>query len=316
MRTEVTAAGNEIIARAEGSTLGLSPQAMFELGEQVRRFFEVHGIELAGLVRRRIRAGARAFHIVPTTQLRFWDLVEAGEWEPNSFRIIDDYCGTGDCRFLDIGAWIGPLTLYAAQTAAHVYAFEPDPVAFRELEANLAANDGAAWHPRVTLHQCAVAPESGRATLLSRESGGDSGSTLLEIDGNTAWEVETISLDEFVAAAKLDDQRLLIKIDIEGGEYSLVPAISHLLARLDCSVFLSLHPPFLLESLGPAHNRLAAVRRRARFVLSHLRVIRGLPFRYLYHADGRRVSRLREFARAILLGRFAHEILATNRPWQ
>ena len=36
--------------------------------------------------------------------------------------------------FIDIGAWIGPMTLFASKIYDKVYSFEPDPIAFRELE--------------------------------------------------------------------------------------------------------------------------------------------------------------------------------------
>ena len=44
--------------------------------------------------------------------------------------------------FIDVGAWIGPMTLVAAACGARVVAYEPDPTAADELAANVALNPG------------------------------------------------------------------------------------------------------------------------------------------------------------------------------
>ena len=78
----------------------------------------------------------RLFHEQP-----FWDVVQNGQWEPKTFAIIERHCSP-DHVFIDIGAWIGPTTLFAAGIAKHVYAVEPDPVSVVALKKNIALNAG------------------------------------------------------------------------------------------------------------------------------------------------------------------------------
>lgn len=63
----------------------------------------------------------------------FWDKVESGEWEPQTYREIDRHVGP-DTIFIDFGANIGAITLFAAHKAAQVICFEPDPVSCAMLQ--------------------------------------------------------------------------------------------------------------------------------------------------------------------------------------
>ena len=56
-------------------------------------------------------------------------------WERNTHKIFDKFLDSNH-SYIDIGAWIGPTVLYGAQIAKKVYAIEPDPIAFKELEKN------------------------------------------------------------------------------------------------------------------------------------------------------------------------------------
>jgi hypothetical protein len=87
----------------------------------------------------------------------FWKSVERGEWEPYTFSVLDRFV-TPETTVIDIGAWIGPVTLYAAKTAKHVFAIEPDPVAFKELSA-------LASVPNVSLFNHAILNRNGKVTL-------------------------------------------------------------------------------------------------------------------------------------------------------
>ena len=67
---------------------------------------------------------ARSFAVQQDEFAAFWARVAAGGWEPDSFALIDRFVTPGT-TFVDIGAWIGPLTLYAASVACEVLAIEP-----------------------------------------------------------------------------------------------------------------------------------------------------------------------------------------------
>ena len=54
-------------------------------------------------------------------QPTFWDRVEAGTWEPGTLAALAPHLGP-ETTFLDLGAWVGPLTLLAASRGARVLA--------------------------------------------------------------------------------------------------------------------------------------------------------------------------------------------------
>jgi FkbM family methyltransferase len=170
----------------------------------------------------------------------FWAQAAAGEWEPGTLSAIEDAVGPG-CVFLDVGAWVGPTALYAAALGATVLALEADPVAFAALEGNVAANPplGA----RMVLLNVAAAPKPGTVRFGAPRKLGDSmGSTLLA--GHTAQGFSAPAMTPAMIADWLPDAPLVLKIDIEGGEYALLPTLGPLLPRLRTAL-VAFHPALL-----------------------------------------------------------------------
>jgi len=159
----------------------------------------------------------------------FWCGVSAGFWEPHTFRALRRFLDPG-CSLVDIGAWIGPMTLYAGRLARRVHAIEPDPIAHIELAANLAVNPELA--DRVALHRLCIAPEPGPAKLYAggmyyggSSRFGDSMSGILPTAGDReqpCCQVDGERIEEFLEGNAIDDCRL-IKMDVEGAEYCLIP---------------------------------------------------------------------------------------------
>jgi FkbM family methyltransferase len=173
----------------------------------------------------------------------FWDRVESGDWEPLTYDVLDRFLDPRH-SYVDVGAWIGPTLLYGAQLARHCYALEPDPVAFARLQQNLLLNPSFA--ERVTLSPCCITPVSGPIKIGNKTSpiGGDSMSSLLFAAGPVNWRVLGVTLDSFAAEHGIRDCSLL-KIDIEGGEFEVLPAIADYLMKYRPTVYLALHPRFL-----------------------------------------------------------------------
>ena len=89
---------------------------------------------------RSVTVGGRTFNVVAGRHDNFWDTCEAG-WEATTFEVLTSQPGPAS-TFVDVGAWIGPMTLVAAACGARVVAYEPDPTAADELAENIAANPG------------------------------------------------------------------------------------------------------------------------------------------------------------------------------
>src|SRR5690606_26240526 len=128
-----------------------------------------------------IALGNHRFLAVSEVAPWFWEKMAAGDWEPATLQLLDRFVDS-QTVFFDIGTWMGPTTMYAAQNARQVYSFEPDPVAFAELSRNLQLNTGSDWVPRIQTHNKAVALENGVLRLGISESLGKSTNSLLLSD--------------------------------------------------------------------------------------------------------------------------------------
>jgi|KBSSwiStaDraftv2_1062776.scaffolds.fasta_scaffold161008_2 FkbM family methyltransferase len=212
-------------------------------------------------MKRLMRGGARLLYrargYVPTKidgvplqgdpyHIGFWRDVAGGRWEAGTFAFLKEHLRPASA-FLDVGAWIGPVTLCAARRCARVYAFEPDPLAYRFLLWNLDLNGVR----NVTPFHAALGARTGIRTLSGREGAfGTSRSSLLASTGAPEIAVLGWAWDEWletVASPRLD----AIKMDIEGGEFELLPAMTAYLRAERPALHLSLHA----ESLPEAERR-------------------------------------------------------------
>jgi FkbM family methyltransferase len=203
----------------------------------------------------------------------FWERVNSGAWEPETFELFDRHLSP-ETTMLDIGGWIGPTALYAANRAKQVFAFEPDPTAFAVLRANRDANPRLAG---LEVIHAAVSTHDGEIRIAPREAPGDSGSSILFADINDAWTVPARRLDTFLAERRIEGP-LFLKVDVEGYEYELLPALVTQLRGYRYTAVVSLHPSLLWESsrkLDPRNSFAAKVKRRWRYITSHWRLVRS-----------------------------------------
>lgn len=181
-----------------------------------------------------------AFHLDPYHS-KFWRRATAGKWEPETFAVLDEHLSP-DRDYLDIGAWIGPTVLYGARRARQVWCFEPDPTAFRYLAWNLDLNDIR----NVSAFGVALSDQFGVARMASvRGEPGDSTSSLLH-DGAHGTDALTIAWDQFQAVNDLS-QVSLVKMDIEGAEFTVLPSLVSFLEEHRPALYLSTHAPLLPE---------------------------------------------------------------------
>jgi FkbM family methyltransferase len=186
----------------------------------------------------------------------FWEKVAQGIWEPATVRVLETVL-TPASTHIDVGAWIGPTVLLAATRADHVLAFEPDPVAYAELERNVALNPDLA--SRVDLRREALFDRGSVMRMASNSDHlGDSGTSLVHRDVTRRETVNVRTLDaRQVAAEPAFAACDLIKIDIEGAEYVAVPRLAQWLRRRQPVLLLGLHGYPLYERFTWAPNWLA-----------------------------------------------------------
>lgn len=295
----------------EGEKLGdFDPQELWDLSEELRDFALSNPDGFLENAEQVISVNKAEFNIHPLNYPEFWDLVNKGNWEPETYAVFDQYIKS-DTVFLDVGAWIGSTALYGAQIAAETHAFEPDPIAFKELKANKATNSNRNWFSKLHIYQKALSIDTGTAYLGSKNEGGDSMSSLLFADEDQSWEVKTIDLQTFIAEKELQNKSMFLKMDIEGGEYELIPAISNVLKETDTTLLLSLHPEFLLEEIRRnTKGSFKEIKTRFSFYQKHRRLLKNIPYRNIRHIDGRPIHLRKQLLKALFLGQFPHNILA------
>jgi FkbM family methyltransferase len=175
------------------------------------------------------------------------------------FDLVLPHCG----RMVDFGAYIGFTALHAASRGAEVYAFEPNPAAHDLLVRNVAANPELA--PRMHLFRHGIGPRDEDA-LLYVKAHADSGASL-----HRAIERGSVILGVPAATVRLRDacavlretgldRRTLLKIDIEGAEYQVLPAIGSLLAEAKPWLHVSFHPFNLVHGGDPYRTELMRLR--------------------------------------------------------
>ena len=144
--------------------------------------------------------------------------------EPWTYEWLKDF-GYGDVLY-DIGANVGTYSLMAGARGAFVYAFEPLPVNYAELHANVALNG---LSETIYCYPIAVSNSDGwiplRAHMLDTPGYGLA-SAEKDYAGETLVYVPSEALDSLSAAVFRPPTH--IKIDIEGHEYvALTGAMSY-----------------------------------------------------------------------------------------
>jgi len=232
--------------------------------------------------------------LVADTHSEFWEIFSNGTWEPATFEIFDHYLNS-ETVYLDVGAWIGPTALYAATRARQVLAFEPDPVAFASLLITAAANAGLA---PIQAYPIAIAPQAGEIVFGSNSEPGDSMSSSLFAKSENTWTASAKRLEDFEQNWP-EAAPLFVKVDVEGGEYELLPALHEFIKKHRPTLYLSLHSHYFLGSsvCAPLIPKLLSEMKLFGRFLAAWKVLR--KFKYIYNHRGTRVSVLRLLHREI-----------------
>jgi FkbM family methyltransferase len=182
-----------------------------------------------------------------TSSWSFWDLWARHDWETETLAAIDAVLPQGG-RLLDVGAWVGPVSLWAGVARnAEIVAMEPDPEACDVLRLNLGANMNPLRFQIVPYALDVIAGER----PLYYETPGNSVSSLLDMGGDlpNSVQVTTVRIQELCAFYGWPN---LVKIDIEGGEGIVFPTIGPMLRGAHIPVIIALHPQWLSAEASAA----------------------------------------------------------------
>jgi FkbM family methyltransferase len=174
----------------------------------------------------------------------FWDgPYTDGSWEPGTRAWVEESLGYGDL-FVDVGAWIGPVSVWALARGARVLAIEPDPVAYGELRRRVPEP-----------YCCAVTATERLVRMVSNgKPGAMLGDSMTRIaargqSGSPVWgyELRKILRGRPVPRA--------VKVDVEGYEVTLMRSLGPWLSRTGVSTIqVSCHgvliDPFCLRGFS------------------------------------------------------------------
>lgn len=193
----------------------------------------------------------------------YWERVQDGRWEKDAFDVFDRHVDAQTVCF-DLGAYIGFTCTYLACKSKATHALEPDPEAYKYLDATVAANA----LPNLHIYPYAAGGEESTVEIKSSYSGGNSGSSLLLKNPKTSWKVRMVDLNAFIDERVSEGDKVFMKMDIEGYEYTLLQAILPTLQKHKVTVFLALHPQ-IVAGMVSGNSVIDKIRRRTGLVSAH-----------------------------------------------
>jgi FkbM family methyltransferase len=170
-----------------------------------------------------------------------------GIWEPELTAWIAGRLAPGD-TFIDVGANIGYYSLLASKhvgKSGRVIGIEASPAVFKQLHENVTRNRLA----NVQTVNVAVSDRKGVVQLFRGPDHNVGETSLFQGEGFEPGDsVASAPLEEIVSREDLAAARL-IKIDIEGAERFVVPALAPILrsGRADLELIVEFHPQYLTE---------------------------------------------------------------------
>ncbi|MFC7187957.1 FkbM family methyltransferase [Halorubrum yunnanense] len=156
-----------------------------------------------------------------------------GMWEDQTKGFIRDT--SEGSVFWDIGANIGFLSLYAADGAKLVRAFEPEPNNYRILNDNIESNS----FDNIRTHNVAVSQKEGEAILYQGSEGGGTHSLARSEnlkEGSVS--VKSTTTDSLVAEYGAPD---FVKVDVEGAEFKVLKGASDSLENHRITWLIEVH---------------------------------------------------------------------------
>lgn len=176
-----------------------------------------------------------------------------GTYEAGTVFVITHSLRRGDV-FIDAGANIGLMSLAAAQKVGpdgNVFAFEPVPDIFAQLQQNMLVNEAENVRP----HNLALGSEPEHRTIYEQERISKGVASFLQpTSGSSAKHVvEVDTLDRIISAKKNKTIRM-IKADVEGWELELLQGGKNLLSTSEAPILCIEYCVSLLARRGQLHE--------------------------------------------------------------
>jgi len=175
-----------------------------------------------------------------------WLGINNNLWENHTFDILD-YFVKKDAVFMDLGSWSGVISLYISNIATTIYAIDPDPICYHELQTNIGLNPSVA--EKIKTFPFAISEKKEQIRLSARNTYGQSSSSIFSRarDHENSLEITTLSLLQFITQEGIKHVDF-IKMDVEGAEFKILPTIAAALQKMNHpTLYISFHYTYLNE---------------------------------------------------------------------
>jgi FkbM family methyltransferase len=195
-------------------------------------------------------------------QLNVQDLVQQtivleGIWDPALTSLIESTLKPGDV-FVDVGAHVGYFTLLAASRvgpAGRILSIEPNPVALDQLRHNVERS--CLQNVLIAHTACGDSRDPVRLYLHTESNSSMASLSSQNATSGVAVDVSCTPLDDVCLERGLE-RVSLVKIDVEGAEFSVLRGMSRLLREMRPVVVLEMEPR-LLGSFGTTRDSIVAL---------------------------------------------------------
>ena len=160
-----------------------------------------------------------------------WWLINYKNWEEHTFDVFDKLLKK-DMIYFDMGTFSGHTVLYAAQKVNKVYAVELDPRAYDACMQNIQINK----YDNVVLEHAALSNVDGQS-FIAQDRIGTSGCFMTS---HGQIKVNSYTIESLMNKWDLNKCDFL-KMDIEGGEETCLPAMKSFFKKHDPLFYLSVH---------------------------------------------------------------------------
>jgi len=173
----------------------------------------------------------------------------AQQFEKETIEFISSNLSAGDC-FIDIGANIGFFSLIAADMVENngvVISFEPTETTYNKLRENVVLNN----FENTQCFNLALSDFDGTSTFNVSLDGHDAfNSFSLPHHGEhyIEQEIEVKKLDNYYSLIQPYKNKILIKVDVEGWEYSVIKGAEKILSDLDPVLILEFNDENTIHS--------------------------------------------------------------------
>jgi FkbM family methyltransferase len=174
----------------------------------------------------------------------FLPLFKEGGWESDTFKIFE-CVKDRDKVAVDIGAWIGPTSIWLSNNFKNVISIEPDPIAYKALKDNLKNSN---CNNAITVNRPCYNEEKQRVfgvnsfdKNLAREGLGSSTSQIKTTTDDSQDCIQTAITLKYLTNFSVFSEICFVKVDIEGGEEYILLDLFEYAQKNRWKLYISFH---------------------------------------------------------------------------